>query len=83
MSVRLLVGDGTRPEARKRRRSPSLLALFNWAGLGCLGGYFVVLPVHDAIPDLWQAWATSAVALVLLLGHCYLWDLRRRKRGRR
>lgn len=83
MSVRPLVGERPQPEARKHRRSPSLLALFNWIGLGSLGGYFAVLPVREVVPDLWQAWATSAVALVLLLGHCYLWDLRRRRRGRR
>lgn len=58
---------------------PSLLAVFNWIGILSHGGYLAVAPFVGRPPLALM----MGLALLLFLGHLYLWDLRRRRRQRR
>lgn len=71
--------SGAIGEARRTVRPPSLLAAFNWLGITLHGGWFVLLPFIDYVPVTWRTWSLTFFAVLLLLGHLYLWDLRRRR----
>lgn len=68
-------------EVKRARRPPSLLTLFNWLGLGW---YLTVLASYALLE--WQAtslpvWSRMTIATLMLLGHLYIWELRRRVKG--
>jgi hypothetical protein len=65
-------------EVRRAYRPPSLLTLFNWFGLG----WYLTVLVSYALLE-WQAamlpvWCRMTIATLMLLGHLYIWHLRRR-----
>jgi hypothetical protein len=65
-------------EVRRAHRPPSLLTLFNWFGLG----WYLTVLISYALLE-WQSaslpiWCRMIIATLMLLGHLYIWELRRR-----
>jgi membrane protein YdbS with pleckstrin-like domain len=65
-------------EMKRAHRPPSLLTLFNWIGISW---YLTVLASYALLE--WQVaslpvWSRMTIATLMLLGHLYIWELRRR-----
>lgn len=67
---------------RQQRRSPSIIAVWNWLGIVAHGGWFAILPFIGHIPADIRTIVLSVLAVPLLGGHLFLRHVRIVKRNR-
>ena len=65
-------------EVKRAHRPPSLLTLFNWFGFSWYLTVLISYALFEYHVASLPVWCRMMIATLMLLGHLYIWELRRR-----